>query len=83
MLHCLEMVWCGVMVAYCMARVHAPAISGFRSIWLDMWPALTTLVATLVPTTLILLVGFFGYFHSFCNLQAELTGFEDRMFYKV
>lgn len=81
--HCLELVWTGVMISYCMARAHAPAISGFRSVWLDGGAAISTFVGTLVPTTLILLAGFFGYFHSYCNLQAELTGFQDRMFYKV
>lgn len=48
---------------------------------LDIHTILITILRLMLPSVFFLLLGFFGFLHSWLNLWSELTRFPDRAFY--
>ena len=44
---------------------------------------LLSVFSSMLPGTMVLVIGFFGILHSWLNAFAEMTRFADRMFYRV
>lgn len=41
----------------------------------------STIIRLMLPSVIFLVMGFFGFLHSWLNLWSELTRFPDRAFY--
>lgn len=48
---------------------------------LDLEVLLFTIINLMLPSVLFLIMGFFGFLHSWLNLWSEITRFPDRAFY--
>lgn len=60
------------------------SITNLKSNWADPWHAnilLASWLDSMLPATMLLLLIFFGFFHSWQNMWAELMLFADRRFY--
>jgi sterol O-acyltransferase len=49
--------------------------------YLDLQALASTIINLMLPSMLFLVMGFFGFLHSWMNLWAEITRFPDRAFY--
>jgi len=70
-------------VYYVVVRFCVPTFANLNQNQITLPIFLSVLFNSIMPGSLFLLLGFYGFLHCWLNAFAEMLRFADRMFYKV